>query len=275
MVKRPALRYHGGKWRLAPWVISHFPKHSAYVEPYGGGASVLLRKQRVPTEIYNDLDSEVVNVFRVLQNPTTAKELEHLLERTPFARDEYNLSFEPELDHVERARRVIMRSFMGHSSKSIFGTTTAKNAFRSLRTGDASPAVDWSRYPACIDSFVERLTGVVIENRPALQVIENCDRPDTLIYVDPPYVSSTRRPNTGKYRHEMDDSEHEVLARTLSACKGHVILSGYDCDLYRDLYGDWQCLTKQHRADKASLRTECLWISPNTPLPQGRLLEVV
>lgn len=64
---RPALRYYGGKWRIGQWVISHFPAHECYVEPYGGGASVLLQKARSPLEVYNDLDGAAVNFFRVLR----------------------------------------------------------------------------------------------------------------------------------------------------------------------------------------------------------------
>src|SRR3990172_7088785 len=100
---RPALRYFGGKWRLAPWIVSHFPAHRIYVEPFGGGASVLIRKPRSYGEIYNDIDSHVVNVFRVLRDPQTADELEQLLRLTPFARDEFVLAREPSLDPVEDA----------------------------------------------------------------------------------------------------------------------------------------------------------------------------
>ena len=84
---RPLLRYHGGKWLLAPWIISHFPAHRVYVEPFGGAASVLIRKERSYAEVYNDLDSEVVNLFRVLR--AQPDDLVHAIELTPFARDEF------------------------------------------------------------------------------------------------------------------------------------------------------------------------------------------
>ena len=72
--RRAALRWHGGKWILAPWIIAHFPPHRVYTEAFGGGASVLLRKGRAKSEVYNDLDSEVVNLFRVLQDRASAAE---------------------------------------------------------------------------------------------------------------------------------------------------------------------------------------------------------
>jgi site-specific DNA-adenine methylase len=87
-VTRPVLRWHGGKWRLAPWIISHFPMHRCYVEPYGGAGSVLIRKPRAYAEVYNDLDGAVVGLFRVLQEPTSAARLLDLLRLTPFARAE-------------------------------------------------------------------------------------------------------------------------------------------------------------------------------------------
>src|SRR4051812_49100283 len=110
-ISRPVLRYFGGKWKLAPWIISQFPPHRIYVEPFGGGASVLLRKDRSYGEIYNDLDTEVVNVFRVLQRHP--RRLKRMLEVTPFARDEWELAYVRVKDPVERARRAIIRSFMG------------------------------------------------------------------------------------------------------------------------------------------------------------------
>src|SRR5580658_8708284 len=103
-ITRPVLRYHGGKFRLAPRLLALFPEHRVYTEVYGGGASVLMLKPRCYSEIYNDLDGEVVNVFRVLQNRRKAKRLEALLRLTPFAREEFLLSYKRARADVERAR---------------------------------------------------------------------------------------------------------------------------------------------------------------------------
>jgi DNA adenine methylase len=92
MIKHPLVRYHGSKWRLAPWIISHFPKHIIYVEPFGGSGSVLLRKERSKIEVYNDLDGEIVNLFRVVREH--GEELSHRIYLTPYARSEYIKSFE-------------------------------------------------------------------------------------------------------------------------------------------------------------------------------------
>ena len=188
--RRPVMRYHGGKWRLAPWIIANLPRHRVYVEPYGGAASVLLRKARSYGEVYNDLDDEIVNVFRVLRDPTAAADLERRLRLTPFARTEFVKSYEASSDSVEQARRTIARSFMGFGSASASGHNTGFRS-NSNRT-NTTPAHDWVNYPSALRGFVERMQGVVIENRDAIKVVEQHDNEKTLFYVDPPYPGSTR-----------------------------------------------------------------------------------
>lgn len=257
--KRAVLKYHGGKWMLAPWIISFFPGHKTYVEPYAGGAGVLMRKKPSPQEVYNDLDAEVVNVFRVLQDPESAKELERLLRNTPHARAEYDLSFEPCACPVESARRAIIRAFMGHGTGSM--TANTKHGFRVVKEFNTSPGKIWSAYHESVLSFTQRLKSVTLECLPALEVIKKYDSPGTLFYVDPPYVRETRNYHGDAYRYEMTDDEHEELARALFECKGFVIVSGYDCELYQELYGS---LDRKEMPSKSSggWRTESLWLSP-------------
>jgi DNA adenine methylase len=257
-IKRPVLRYHGGKWMLAPWIIQHFPAHRIYVEPYGGAASVLMRKPRSYAEVYNDLDGEIVNVFRVLRDTDLAKELERLLRLTPFARDEFEESYIPVPDPVEQARRTIIRAFMGFGSNAHNKPTGFRsNAHRSGTT----PAHDWMHYPALIVDFMERLTGVAIENKSAVDLIPQHDSSATLFYVDPPYVLSSRD-SGDDYRFEMTDDDHRKLSEVLHSVQGMVVLSGYDCELYQELYKDWHKVTRKAHADWGRPRTECLWISP-------------
>lgn len=145
---RPALRYHGGKWRLAPWIISHFPAHRVYVEPFGGGASVLLRKPRVEREVYNDLDEDVVNLFQVLRDAGRSGQLIELLRLTPFARTEFEDSYEPTSDPVERARRLVVRSYMGFGSSVFVNHATGFRDYTKVHRNDRFPARDWVNYPA-------------------------------------------------------------------------------------------------------------------------------
>lgn len=98
---RPVLRWHGGKWLLAPWIISHFPAHNVYVEPFGGAGSVLMRKERSYAEVWNDLDGDVVNLFRVLRT-SDADRLVALCRLTPFSREGFEESYAETPDDIER-----------------------------------------------------------------------------------------------------------------------------------------------------------------------------
>ncbi len=271
--RRPLLRYFGGKWRLAPWVISFFPEHRIYVEPFGGAASVLLRKPRSYGEVYNDLDGEVVNLFRVARE--RGAELERALRLTPFSRDEYYAAMARSKNPLESARRLVVRSFMGFSSDSFNEKRRSGFRYNCNRAG-TTPAHDWKNYPDAYAALIERLQGVVIENRPAIAVMAVHDDPATLFYVDPPYPHSTRSSLTdcsGVYRHEMTDGQHRELAAFLHELKGMVIISGYDCALYRELYGDWRKATTAARANGNVRRTECLWLSDNVHVSQGTLAD--
>jgi DNA adenine methylase len=249
---------------LAPWILEHFPPHRIYTEAFGGAASVLMRKPRAKlVEVYNDLDGEIVNLFRLLREPDTAGALREVLQNTPFARSEFALSYEPSEDPIEQARRTVVRSFMGFGSDSASGTKTGFRANGNRQS--AHPAKDWSNYAAAVDSFRERLKGVVIESRPAVEVLLQHDGPDTLHYCDPPYLHETRKESmirAGKgYRHEMTEDDHRALAEVLHECAGMVVLSGYPAGLYDELYRDWRTVERKALADGGSERLEVLWIN--------------
>jgi DNA adenine methylase len=258
---------------LAPWIIQHLPKHRVYVEPFGGGGSVLLRKPRSYAEVYNDLDGEIVNVFRVVRD--FGKELRDALRLTPFARAEFEQSYLPATDEIEQARRTIVRSFMGFGSAAACGEVSGFRA-NSNRSG-TTPAHDWKNYPEVMDALIERLRGVVIENRDAAQVMLAHDYQDTVHYVDPPYVHSTRSEKVRgtvsrkSYKHEMTDEQHLELAEFLHGLRGAVILSGYHSELYDRLYADWARIERHAKADGARARVEVLWLSPNCNITQGNL----
>lgn len=263
-MSRPALHYHGGKWRLAPWVISHFPPHRVYVEPFGGAASVLLRKPRSYSEVYNDRWRRVVDVFEVLRDPGMADDLRRRLTLTPFARDEFEaadeVAHDADIDVVERVRLTIIRSFMGHGSEST--RADKSTGFRSnSNRSHTTPAHDWANWPRVVPAFVDRMRGVVIENQDAATVMSRHDGPDTLHYCDPPYPHSTRTLRHG-YAFEMTDDEHRDLAAVVRSLGGMVVMSGYDCDLYAELYSDWRRVETDALADGARKRVEVMWINP-------------
>ena len=263
--RRPALRWYGGKWMLAPWIIAHFPKHQVYVEPFCGAASVLLRKPPCYAEVINDLDQSVVNLFRVLRSDR-ADELITALNLTPFARDEFVSAYDDTDCPVERARRLIIRSFMGFGSNAHHRAT----GFRanSNRSG-TTPAHDWSNYPDALRAIVERIKpldgssdGVTVENRDAKACMAQHDAPTTLHYVDPPYVLDTRSDTRTDYDHELSDDDHAELLTFLRGLRGMVVLSGYPSDQYDAALADWRRVERVAFADGARKRTEVLWINP-------------
>lgn len=279
-LRRPLLRYHGGKWKLANWITQHFPRHRIYIEPFCGGGSILLRKDRAYAEVINDLDSDIVNLFRVLRDPIKAAALLDALRLTPFARAEFLASNRKgHRNGIERARRLIVRSFMGFSSASTFFGHSTGFRSNSNRSG-STPAHDWANYPDELSHIVDRMRGVIVEHRNAVDVIARHDEPDALIYCDPPYVRETRtfkRRTSGQvYRHDFTDDDHRRLAAALHQVKGMVLLSGYSCPLYdAELFPDWHRVSIASYADGAKPRTEVLWMNAaaKAALPQPSLFE--
>lgn len=257
---RPIVRYYGGKWNQAKWIISFFPTHKVYVEPYAGAASVFLQKPESYSEIYNDISGDICNLFRMARD--RGEDLGRLLKHTLFSRDEFDLAYEPTKDDLERARRMVSRCFMG------FGSDSAhrKSGFRSnVRQSGVSQERDWKHYGDAFSEIVERLRGVCVENKPALDIIKKYDKPDTLFYVDPPYVHDSRVGGE-RYLYEMSDKDHRELAAILNKAKGMVMLSGYKSILYSKLYKGWHTEEKKtlvhYRSKKrGSERIEVLWMN--------------
>lgn len=264
-VTAPALRYHGGKFRLAQWVMSFFPEHTCYVESFGGAAGVLIQKDRGYAEVYNDLDATVVNFFAVLRDPVSRAALIEAVTLTPYARAEFDLAWQLSADPIESARRLCVRAQMGFGSA---GATKGITGFRvdtKREYGTAQHA--WAQYPAALAAVGERFSGVLIENRPAVDVMRQHDAASTLHFVDPPYVHSTRsmRGSRGAYRHEMSDAQHAELLDALCGLDGMVALSGYQSDLYGDRLRGWQRHTTSSRASNyrgGGARTEAIWLNP-------------
>jgi DNA adenine methylase len=256
--KRPALRYYGGKWKLAPWIISHFPPHKNYVEPCGGAASVLLQKPRSPLETYNDLDGNVVNFFRVLRDQP--EELIRKIRLTPWARAEYELSLSYQFggDEVERARRFAIMQWMA-----VAGQPSGWRKMHDYRARRGACAFDLTNLD--LESIAARLIGVQVESIDALDCIRLFDNDGTLFYFDPPYVMQTRTVAT-QYLIEVDNDFHIEAAALLRNAQGFVVVSGYACDLYTELYEahGWHRVDKEAQTNSGGKRIESLWLSPRT-----------
>lgn len=266
-IPTPPLRYHGGKWRLATWIIEQFPPHVCYVEPFCGGASVLFRKPPSVIEVINDLSLDIVTFFDVLR--TNPEGLIRAIELTPHSREIHRLAYQPTPDPLEKALRFYIRCWQS------FGTGEGKfTGWRFQRDNQRGALIvdDWNRTEQ-LWAAARRLKGVSIEHDNALTVIRRYDTPKTLFYVDPPYVLETRyttRRGDKGYQHEMTDADHRALAQILHTVQGMVILSGYDCPLYQELYPGWKRLEKPTTTNGNGYAIESLWLSPRT-LELGRL----
>lgn len=260
---QPVIRYPGSKHRIARWIVTQFPPHAAYLEPFFGSGTVMFAKPRGDSEIVNDLDGEVVNMFRVLREQP--EDLARAVALTPWAREEYVQSFEREgLEPLEQARRFITYWWQAVGSRGITAT-----GFCVDYHGKAEPAraVTWIGLPERLLAVAQRLQGVQIENRPALELIERCRHPEVLIYNDPPYLGTTRHGRL--YPEEMRGSaEHESLIEALDRHPGPVVLSGYASDLYAERLTHWRRLSRKATAQKPGERIECLWLNQQAAAAQ-------
>lgn len=270
---RPPFRYFGGKEGLSPWILEHLAAipHDTYVEPFGGSAAVLMAKPPVKNEVLNDLDGDVALFFRVLRERTD--ELIDALLLTPYSRGEFHYCQDQldreDLDELERARAIFMvlnGGFAARLHRSGWSTSVKKGNNRAL-----SILGRVEHLPA----IAERLRGVIIDNRPASVVVPLYGTKSALIYCDPPYVHSTLGDRAG-YRQTMSDDEHRELAELLHASPAAAVLSGYHCDLYDELYGDWERVELETTSATAAgssvddyRRTEVLWT--NRPVDHRRL----
>jgi DNA adenine methylase len=259
-ITSPVIRGFGGKHNLAPWISSYFPEnHIGYVEPYCGGAAVLFRKRPSDVEVINDLNGEILNFFDVLRD--RADELVRAIDLTPYSRAEHKRAMVLVDDPLERARRFYIRSQQSFSS----GEAQRTPSWRFQINGH-SLVNRWNK-TSHLWVAAHRLKNVQLECDTAEAIINRFDTPSTLFYVDPPYVHSTRT-STNDYAFEMTDDEHTALAKQLNAVEGMVVLSGYDCELYRDLYAGWKFVSIETDTVQKTKRTECLWINPRAQAKQ-------
>ena len=260
MQVRAPFSWFGGKQDMAPLLASLLPPHEVYVEVFGGAAALLWAKQPATHEIYNDVDSGLVNFFRVLRSQ--GEELKAALELTPYSREEYNDCWHrlnEQSSPVEQARRwfvVVTQGFAARADHMAGWAYSLSNKRRASTYSNLVQALPW---------FQRRLRHIQVDHLDFAKVFTNYDTPATVFYADPPYLQEVR--SEGGYRHEMSEVDHIRLLETITTLQGKVLLSGYDSPLYRAYLGDWQCIKKRvyctadNRTRKP--RVECIWLSPN------------
>ncbi len=264
--RKIAFGWYGGKFSHLDFLLPHLPADAAhFCDVFGGSAAVLINREPAPVETYNDLDSELVNFFATLRHPEQGERLLRGIALTPFSREELELACTPQcgLDTVERARRFYVRARQTRT-----GLAQASSAGRwahCILTSRSGMAGAVSRWIGAIDGLpliIDRLLRVQIDNAPALEVIERYDTPDTLFYLDPPYVHDARG-DSHAYYGEMSDSDHTELAQLLNGIKGRAAISGYRSDLYDSIYADWRRVDgpEKNCHSVRQPRQESLWMN--------------
>jgi DNA adenine methylase len=248
------LHYPGSKWAIAKWIISHMPAHRVYLEPFFGSGAVLFNKKPSGVETINDLNAEVMNLFRMAREQPS--DLAYQIRWTPYARDEYRLSHEPTDNDLERARRFMVRCWQAIRPK-----TNSISGWRCRFTErDAFHIKQWNALPERMEIIADRLRHVQMENVRAELLIERYRASDVLIFADPPYLLDTR--NGAIYESEMSDEQHAALVDLLDDHPGPVLLTGYAHPFYNERLKHWHRRTTLGKPVNAVARTEVLWINP-------------
>lgn len=288
-----AFAWYGGKNSHLHWLLELIPYGKSYVEPFAGSAAVLLNRGISEIEVLNDLDGRIINFFKVLRED--GDELIRRLTLTPFSRGEFTACIskaEEEFikeDPIEAARAfvtTIKQTFLAKPKAT--GEGSWGRTLHSVRRGMAQSVSGWLSIIDGLLPIVQRLKSVMIENRDALQVILDFDSPETVFYLDPPYVHDSRsKGSVSEYAHEQADDFHIRMAEILNNVEGKVALSGYESELYDKLfpapkwfkfYPDPHKLGGNNRQVRdGGMRQEVLWTNYNTaevlPIDQASMLE--
>ena len=250
-----AMPYYGGKSNHLPFILPRLPYTGRYVEPFCGGASVLLNRRVDRIEVLNDLNSDVINFFKVLRDDTD--ELLYRLHYTPYSREEFIRAREAfgneSMCHIERARLWYLHqcaSTMGMPSPS-----ATMQVHKSLNLGSTFHTTFSRRArvrPSTLGLIADRLSDVLLECRNALDVLREYDDDTALFYCDPPYSHSVRSAKN-MYLYEQSDNFHRDLSELLHSLTGKVAISGYDGELYGNLYADWYKHVDVPRSNRPSV----------------------
>jgi len=277
-VLRSPIQWFGGKGQMQAKLLPLLPQHREYVEPFFGGGSVFFAKSPAKVETINDLDSAVTEFFRVLRDQP--EEFLRLARLTPYSRELYReccATWSEETDDVRRAWRwwvIARQSFSGRFESGWSSYVTKSSHSMAQTCGGFLSSIDQ------LPEVITRLRQTQIENAPALRVLERYTTPTSLAYLDPPYVSSTRR--GGGYSCEMTDTDHAELVEALLRLPGRFVLSGYVHAIYKPLEAagwtriDFETIcyvTAKTRATgiqgagsalAKQPRTESVWLDPTT-----------
>ena len=265
----PPITWFGSKSRLVKKITAYFPKHTAFVDVFGGSGAVLLGKKPSKVEVYNDINKKLVALFHVLADKVKTRELIKRLEYTPYSRAEFEFcrdNIDLITDEIELAKMMLVIQRQSHGGN-------GKNWSYSIDDYAAGCSSGVRKFHAGIERLKDvhyRIRRVQVENLSWQELLNKYDRLNTLFYLDPPYIRETRI--DGGYEHELTNADHEKLVKTLLNITGKAVLSGYSHPLYTPLEAaGWQKIEIEslaYSSDSRNKRVECLWLSPNCKEPE-------
>jgi DNA adenine methylase len=262
------IKYPGGKGRLWRWIVQYLPKSDVYCEAFGGAAHVLLNKEPSPLEIYNDIDDNLVNLFRVVADPKLFRKFLRRVQPLPYARSLYDYcaqTLREQTDPIERAWR-----FYVLLNQSMCGCPKWGCNIRYPRHRVCSH--DWASYVDRLPAIHARLRRVQIDHLDWRVCLERYDQPGIVWYLDPPYPPDTRSDHA-MYSHELSSDDHAELVDRIIRLKGMVAISSYPNPIYaklaragwkevrRDTWC-WMVLKNKQQRGGKPLRTEVLYLNP-------------
>jgi DNA adenine methylase len=278
----PPFGYMGGKGNHKTKINKFIPRTNVYVEPYAGAANLFLYRNPVKTEILNELNSDIINLYRILRDDY--QKMEKIINQTFYSRKEFAKClkwfwneelYNNELERFWAFYIMFNQGFGGMYCKS---EGDWGRAVLASTKNMAEVSSKWTAHQNLFEKWHQRLNNTYLYNQDALEVIRKYDSPNTVFYLDPPYVESTRK--SEKYKHEMTNNHHQELINLILQVEGSVTLSGYNNEIYKQLEDcNWKRfdfatsssmagkikgskLQGKGSATKHAARTESIWINP-------------
>ena len=264
---RSPIIYPGGKGSMTTRILKYIPKHKTYLEPFFGGGSIFFKKQPCGFETINDINSDVINLFKTIRDK--GKEFREYMELTPCSREIFEESKSYKEYEAGSFERAVLYFINLRQSFSAVGEAWG---YSINNTDNRKKAQSVNRWLFCIKSLpeiIERLKHAQIENDDFEKAIKRFDNQDSFIYCDPPYLLKTRK-SKKLYTFEMTDKDHE---RFLDAClnaKGKIMISGYNSDMYDSALKSWDKKEfnvidnmSNSRLIKPGKRVEIIWMNYN------------
>lgn len=253
------LKYPGSKWNISEQIVPLIPEHKSYVEPFFGSGAVFFTKAPSPIETINDLDHDVTNLFWCIREDP--ERIAWMVQATPYSREIYDDACEREESNgdFEKALNFLTRCWQGYG----YRTSTEKDGWKNDVQGrERAYAVrDWNRLPDRVIWAAERLKQAQIENRPALEIIRRFNCGKVFMYLDPPYVISSRKRGKKQYRKEMTDEDHEKMLKELVNSKAKIMISGYETEMYNDYLHNWAKSTFDSWTERGKPTKEIVWMN--------------